>query len=170
MLAKLNRIISTLLDWAIGIIMAATVLILFVGVVLRYGFSAPLFWSEEITVLGLIWMTFLGGAILVRTDKNVCITIFCDMCNVSSARWMKLTADGLVIIMLLVMIYQSWALSGRLAYSTTPALRLQESWFGYALIAGFVCMLYFQIQRFIALIRGKSPFPGMAEHDGECGL
>lgn len=60
-----NNILDTVLNWVIALIIIAIILILFIGVILRYIFSAPLFWSEEIAVLGLIWMTFLGGVILV---------------------------------------------------------------------------------------------------------
>ena len=168
----LNRVLAKILDWVIGIIMVAIVIILFAGVILRYAFDAPLFWSEEVTVLGLIWMTFLGGAILVRQDKNVCITVICDMCRPHHSRYMRMVADCLVSIMLVVMIWQSWKLTGRLALSTTPALRISEVWFGYALVVGFVLMFFYQIQRFIALLQNKPAFSeknnGGAE--GKCDL
>ncbi|MCD4719957.1 MAG: TRAP transporter small permease [Desulfobacula sp.] len=170
MLNKINQRLAQLLDWTIGLIMGATVVILFVGVILRYVFSAPLFWSEEVAVLGLIWITFLGGAILVRQDKNVCITFFSDNCPAPMARRMKILSDILVIIMLCVMIYQSWKLTGRLAFSTTPALRIKESWFGWAMISGFIIMLYYQIQRLISLLRNKEPFPEMEDRDKGCVL
>jgi TRAP-type C4-dicarboxylate transport system permease small subunit len=170
MLGKINRTLAIILDWTIGLIMSAIVVILFLGVVLRYVFNAPLFWSEEVAVLGLIWITFLGGAILIRQDKNVCITVFCDMCRTPVSRWMKIVSDALVVIMLWVMIDQSWELTQRLAFSTTPALRLKESWFGWAMIVGFVIMLYYQVQRIIALLFKKPAFPEMAERDSECVL
>ncbi len=170
MLKKINQRLAQLLDWTIGLIMSALVAILFIGVILRYVFSAPLFWSEEVAVLGLIWITFLGGAILVRQDKNVCITFFSDICPAPMARWMKILSDILVIMMLCVMIYQSWKLTGRLAFSTTPALRIKESWFGWAMISGFTIMLYYQIQRLISLSRDKEAFPEMEDRDKECLL
>jgi TRAP-type C4-dicarboxylate transport system permease small subunit len=170
MLGKINRGLAVILDWAIGLIMIAIVIILFLGVILRYVFNAPLFWSEEVAVLGLIWITFIGGAILIRQDKNVCITVFSDMCRAPVARWMKIVSDALVIIILCIMIYQSWQLTGRLAFSTTPAIRLKESWYGWAMIVGFTCMLYYQTQRLVALIRNQPAFPEMQDRDGECIL
>jgi TRAP-type C4-dicarboxylate transport system permease small subunit len=168
----LNRALAKILDWVIGFIMIAIVIIIFAGVILRYVFDAPLFWSEEVTVLGLIWMTFLGGAILVRDNKNVCITVICDMCRPYHSRYMRMVADDLVLIILVVMIWQSWKLAGRLAISTTPALRISEAWFGYALVVGFVLMFFYQIQRSIALLRNK---PAFSEKDddgpeGKCNL
>jgi TRAP-type C4-dicarboxylate transport system permease small subunit len=164
-LQKLNRKLARLLDWAIGLIMGAVVTILFVGVIMRYLFNAPLFWSEEIAVMGLIWMTFLGGAILVRQDKNVCITLLSDICPAPVGRFMKILSGALVILMLCIMIYQSWQLTGRLAHATTPALRIKESWFGWAMICGFFIMLYYQILHLIALVRNKPAFPETADQD-----
>jgi TRAP-type C4-dicarboxylate transport system permease small subunit len=155
---RMNRVISAVLNWTIGLIMVGIVIILFIGVILRYLFNAPLFWSEEITLLGMIWMTFLSGPILVRQDKNVCITVVCDLCKPHHSDRIRNLADILVLLILAVMIYLSWQLKGRLAFSTTPALRISESLFGWALFVGFVLMLYFQIQRVLGIFLKEEPF------------
>ena len=163
----LNKWLARILDWAIGAIMVAIVIVLFIGVILRYLFNSPLFWSEELTVLGMIWMTFLGGAILVRDDKNVCITIVCDMCPPRGAAWIRIVAEILVLSMVAVMIWLSWQVTGRLAFSTTPALRISEAWFGYALIAGFILMLFYQVQKVYALVFHRGDEGG---EPGSCKL
>ncbi|MDW7712118.1 MAG: TRAP transporter small permease [Deferrisomatales bacterium] len=158
-LRRLNLFVSRVLDAVIGLFMVATVGVLFVGVVTRYVFNAPLFWAEEVTVLGLVWMTFLAGAILVRTDKNVSITVISDLCRPHHSRVLRAVSDLLVLVILVVMLWQSWRLTGRLAFSTTPALRLSEAWFGRALIVGFSLMLFYQVQRFVGALRDRDPFP-----------
>lgn len=147
--------------------MVAIVIVLFVGVILRYLFNAPLFWSEEVTVLGMIWMTFLGGAILVRDDKNVCITIMCDLCSRRGAHGIRIVAEILTLVMVGVMIWLSWQVTGRLSFSTTPALRISESWFGYALIAGFALMFFYQVQKVIGLLFHQGTGNG---ENGSCRL
>lgn len=170
MLRTFNRKLTLILDWVIGLIMSAIVAILFVGVIMRYVFNAPLFWSEEIAVLGLIWMTFLGGAILLRQDKNVCISLLSDICPTPVGRFMKILSGTLVILILCIMIYQSWQLTGRLSHATTPALRIKESWFGWAMICGFVIMLYYQVLHLIALLKNKPAFPETVDQDRGCVL
>ena len=167
MIRRLNTWLAKVLDWVIGAIMVAIVIVLFIGVILRYLFNAPLFWSEEVTVLGMIWMTFLGGAILVRDDKNVCITILCDMCPPRGAAWIRIVAEILVLGILAVMIWLSWQVTRRLAFSTTPALRISESWFGYALIAGFILMLFYQVQKVYVLLFRRDTVDSEA---GSCQL
>ena len=157
LLKKVNKIIATTLDWAIGLTVAIIVVVLFVGVVLRYVFSHALFWSEEISVLAMIWMTFLGGVILVREDKNVIITVFADLFKQKTQKRIKIFSDFLVLIILIVMLCLSWKLTDKLAFSTTPALRLSEAWFGWSMIIGFALMLYYQIQRVVAIFTKKKP-------------
>ncbi len=154
-MAVLNKIVAKILDWALGFIMVSIVIILFVGVIFRYLFNTPLFWSEEVTILGLIWMTFLGGAILVREDKNVCIIVVRDIFPPQYSFYMKVLSSFLVLIILVVMIWQSYKLTGYLASNTTPALRISEACFGYALLMGFAVMLFYQIQQFLDLFRKK---------------
>jgi len=159
MISVLNKFVGKLLFWAIAIVHGVIVVVLFSGVVTRYLFNAPLFWSDEICLLGLLWLTFLGGAILVRQDKNVSITIFTDMLPRGVMRPLGMVNHLLIIICLGVMILQSWKLSEHLSDSTTPALRMSEFWFAASLLIGFVVMLYYQVQRFIADIRNRTAFP-----------
>ena len=167
---RLNHLLEILLDWIIGSILSIIVIILFIGVILRYVFNSPLFWSEEIAVLGLIWVTFLSGAILVRQNKNVCITVITDICNKRVSDRIQNFGDLLVLVILIVMSYQSWRLKGRLSLSTTPALRISEAWFGWAMIIGFLMMLYYQIQRVIAIFTGKKILSEQTDGEDVCRL
>jgi TRAP-type C4-dicarboxylate transport system permease small subunit len=159
MISTLNKIIGRLLYWMIAVVHGLIVVVLFSGVVMRYLFNAPLFWSEEICLLGLLWLTFLGGAVLVRQDKNVSITIFTDMLPASVTRPLIQIDHMLILICFGVMIWQGRNLVERLSYSTTPALRMSEFWFAAAPLVGFIIMLYYQVQRFIADLRGLPAFP-----------
>jgi TRAP-type transport system small permease protein len=159
MISTLNKLIGRLLFWTITIVHGVVVVVLFSGVVTRYVFNAPLFWSEEICLLGLIWLTFLGGAVLVRQDKNVSITIFSDLLPPNVMRPLSLINHVLILICMGVMIWQGWILAERLSHSTTPALRISEFWFAAALLVGFIIMLYYQAQRFIADLRRRAAFP-----------
>jgi TRAP-type C4-dicarboxylate transport system permease small subunit len=170
MLSIINRILGKAVYWSIALVHGAIVVILFTGVVTRYVFNAPLFWGEEVTILCLIWLTFLGGAVLVRQDKNVTITIFTDMLPARVVHKIGYVNHVLVITCLVVMIGQSWKLSEKLSDSTTPALRLSEWWFAVALLAGFIIMLFYQIQHFVALFRNRKAFPEDTGHEERCEL
>ncbi len=157
LLQSINRIIATLLDWGIALSVAAMVIILFVSVVMRYVFSAALFFAEEMSILSMIWMTFLGGAILVRQDKNVIITVFADLFSARVQHLIRIFADFMSLVMIGVMAWLSWTLVEKLGLSTTPALRLSEAWFAWSMVVGFGIMLFYQVQRMLAYIIGMPP-------------
>ena len=157
LLQSINRIIATLLDWGIALSVAAMVIILFVSVVMRYVFSAALFFAEEMSILAMIWMTFLAGAILVRQDRNVIITVFADLFSPRVQRGIRIFADFMSLVMIAVMTWLSWKLVDKLGLSTTPALRLSEAWFAWSMVAGFVIMLFYQIQRILAYVVRMPP-------------
>lgn len=85
----------------------------------------------------------------------MCITVFTDILDPRHSGYIKGLADLLVLPILGVMVWQSWKLTGRLAFSTTPAIRLNEAWFGWAMVVGFILMLYYQIQRVVVFFRNK---------------
>ena len=74
MLPKIYNFIKTwlnkLLDIGIVTVILGLVIILFVNVFLRYVVSKPLYWSEEISLFGIVFFTFIGGAALVRKKKK----------------------------------------------------------------------------------------------------
>ncbi len=155
-----NRVLAKALDWAIAVIVAFMVIVLFMSVVMRYVFSAPLFFAEEMSILAMIWMTFLAGAILVRQDKNVIITVFADLFGERVQRGIRIFADVISVVMIAVMLYLSWELVDKLALSTTPALRLSEAWFAWSMVIGFAIMLLYQVQRILGYF---TTMPSMEE-------
>ena len=58
-----------------GILILLVTAVLFINVILRFVFSSSLSWSEELIRYGFIWITFIGGAICVRTASHVKIDL-----------------------------------------------------------------------------------------------
>jgi TRAP-type C4-dicarboxylate transport system permease small subunit len=133
------------------------VVILFVSVVMRYVFNAALFFAEEMSILAMIWMTFLAGAILVRQDRNVIITVFADLFSPRIQHGIRVFSDVMSLVMITIMAWLSWKLVDKLSLSTTPALRLSEAWFAWSMVVGFIVMLFYQIQRILAYLIRMSP-------------
>jgi TRAP-type C4-dicarboxylate transport system permease small subunit len=168
LLQSINRIVATLLDWGIALSVVGMVVILFASVVMRYVFSAALFFAEEMSILAMIWMTFLAGAILVRQDRNVIITVFADLFSSRVQHRIRFFSDVMSLVMIAVMTWLSWRLVDKLALSTTPALRLSEAWFAWSMVVGFVMMLFYQVQRMLAYLIKMPPLEkGPEEKFGE---
>jgi len=70
----LNKIITNITVIAVAIMS----IIVFVQVVLRYIFGTGLGWVEEVSILLMMWIAFVGGSLLFYDKSNISITILID--------------------------------------------------------------------------------------------
>jgi TRAP-type C4-dicarboxylate transport system permease small subunit len=96
------------LDWTLAsLIMAFLVLVTFAGVLMRYFFSTPLNWLEEVQLWSQVWIAFLGGGAAFRTGGHVVIEMVVDL---FPKKLQKITGwlIGLVVaVVLCYLFYQS---------------------------------------------------------------
>jgi TRAP-type C4-dicarboxylate transport system permease small subunit len=60
-----------LLEWAIGVALAAMVVLVFGNVVLRYAFNSGITVSEEVSRWLFVWLTFLGGVVAMKEHAHL---------------------------------------------------------------------------------------------------
>ena len=65
-----------LLQWLMVIIIASMALLVFLNVVLRYGFNSSLTITEEIGRYLFVWLTFLGGISAFIRNRHVRVDTF----------------------------------------------------------------------------------------------
>ncbi len=71
--AVLDRWIGPVVDWAVGGLVAALVLLVGSGVLARYVFNYSLAWSDELAGLGFVWLTLLGAVAASRRRSHMVI-------------------------------------------------------------------------------------------------
>jgi len=57
------------------VLLVAMVVIVFLNVVLRYGFNSGIRWSEEVSLVIVIWFTFIAMALGVKENLHISITL-----------------------------------------------------------------------------------------------
>src|ERR1700757_1447135 len=62
-LAVLEAILGWIVEVPAAILVVAEIVILFAGVVARYGFHRPLVWSDELASILFLWLAMLGAAV-----------------------------------------------------------------------------------------------------------
>lgn len=140
---------------------AGITLIMMAQVVLRYFFSAPLFWAEEISVQLLVFTSIFGLSLLTRRGDLVSID-FLPRALPPRARHALLGALGLVMLAVLVFVgWLAWGWIGRddvrLELSATTQL---PRWWTYAVLpAGLAAMAVHQaaaVLRHAAALLGRT--------------
>lgn len=73
----------------VGLAMAAIFALVFLNVVLRYGFGASLSWVEEVARFLMIWGAFLGAGLALREGRHVAIDLVQDRLPAAARRLLR---------------------------------------------------------------------------------
>jgi TRAP-type C4-dicarboxylate transport system permease small subunit len=78
-------------------------------VVMRYGFNNPLIWVVEVSESALLYITFLGGAWVLRHNGHVRIDIFINMISKQHYHHLGLTTS--IIGVLVSVVFTIWGIT-----------------------------------------------------------
>ncbi|WP_296988627.1 TRAP transporter small permease [Thalassospira sp. UBA1131] len=75
-LDKLSLIVAQVTSIVARLMLASVAVVLFIQVVLRFGFNYSLPWPEEASRFLMVWVVMLGGSLLIRDEQLVCVDFF----------------------------------------------------------------------------------------------
>lgn len=81
------------LDGVITVLVGLAAVLVIAQVTLRYVFSAPSAITEELARLSLIWLTFIGAAVVTRRGEMLRVTYFADRLPDGARRIVAVIAD-----------------------------------------------------------------------------
>ncbi|MBT9384409.1 TRAP transporter small permease [Pseudooceanicola sp. CBS1P-1] len=120
----------------------AIALVLFVQVVLRYGFSSTLPWPEEMSRYLMIWVVMLAGSLLVKDDQLVRVDFFDRFWPERLLLWRNILFRVLLAMLLGVMVWKGYenALFGARRQAVT--LGISFYWIYLAVPVGAGLMMF----------------------------
>ena len=142
MLAAADRLLSRAEEVFVGAAMAFSAALLFVNVVLRYWFLAPISWAEELSLYLVVWIVFVGASVATRTRGHIAIDLLALALSPANRRRLSLGVGVLVLVFLVFFIYYSAGHTLRIRASgqLTPVM-LAPMWLAYlAMPAGSALM------------------------------
>ncbi len=71
---KIEWAITSSMEWLVVALMIADILVLLAGVVARYGFNAPLMWSDEVASMLFLWLAMLGSVVALHRGDHMRMT------------------------------------------------------------------------------------------------
>lgn len=159
---KLDELVASLEKLLMTLMCGALAVLLIAQSILRYVFSAPLFWAEEISVFLLLGVTFFGMSYLLHKRQLINIDFVVLSLSVSLRRLVDLvtTLIGLALLAILAWLCFEWVSRPevRLEMSATTGLPRYLN-YGFLLVA-LVLMLFHQM---IALCKCLDTFIGGAK-------
>lgn len=154
-----NFIIKTVtkgLEYGTILSMAGITIILSVNVFLRYLFSRPFSWAEEISVLLIVWVVLLGAGLVQKKDEHVAITYVFDLFPV---KWKTITlifVNLCICLVLAVHLLSGINLLKLQLKASMISVNLSSAFFALAVLVGMAGMLLFTAD---LIVRGLKKNP-----------
>src|SRR6201987_2281537 len=145
-IASIESWLGMLVEIPAAFLVVAEVVILFAGVVARYGLRQPLIWSDELASILFLWLAMLGAAVAFRRSEHMRMTAVLSSASPSMRAYLDVVATCAALAFLLMIVGPAWDYAYEESYITTPALQISNSWraaalpIGTALMAVFPCL------------------------------
>lgn len=107
-MAVFEKYLITLINGIIVACLAAMMVMVFVNVVLRYGFNTGITFSEEVSRLCFVWMTFLGAIIAMRDGSHINVDSLLNHLPVRAQQGCMLIGHGLIIFVCSLLLEGGW--------------------------------------------------------------
>nr|WP_321981382.1 TRAP transporter small permease [uncultured Cohaesibacter sp.] len=94
-----------------------------VQIISRYVFNAPVHMTDDIAEISLVWLTFLGAAVVYRDQGHIGVDLIDTMIGEKTQRTLHILLNVLVITILVFMLYhikKLYPLMSRLDFGTVP--------------------------------------------------
>jgi C4-dicarboxylate transporter DctQ subunit len=108
LLSRAGHLLDRLEFWFIALACAAIVVLVFLGVLSRFVFAQPMAWSEELARYLFLWAALVGAAAGCRSNQHGGIPLLVHKFPQSWQRVVEFFVTGLVLVVLVVLAWQSF--------------------------------------------------------------
>lgn len=157
---KILNLTDSIIYHVLAILMIALVSILFLNVISRFVFHLPINWTEEVSLVLIVWIVFIGVIVLQRDEKHLKVDFVYDLFPRTGRQIMDLIGRALVLIALAVTVLSSIDLVQLQSRSMTVNMGWNAAIFGAAVLLGSVGMFLVSIlsvlRRILGVLRNRS--------------
>jgi tripartite ATP-independent transporter DctM subunit len=147
--ASLESWLGTLVEIPAAMLVVAEIVILFAGVVARYGLRSPLIWSDELASILFLWLAMLGAAVAFRRSEHMRMTAIVAGAGPRMWAYLDVVATCAALAFLLMIAWPAYEYAYEESFITTPALQIPNIWRAAALPVGTGLMALFAILRLV---------------------
>ena len=145
--ASLEARLAMLVEIPAALLVVAEIVILFAGVVARYGLHRPLIWSDELASILFLWLAMLGAAVAFRRSEHMRMTAIVASAKPAMRAYLEVVATCAALAFLLLIAWPAYEYAYEESFITTPALQISNVWRAAALPVGVGLMALFAFLR-----------------------
>jgi len=123
------------------------------GVFCRYLLQMPLSWTEEVVLICMVWMVFLGACVATKHNEHIVIDFVVSLVPRPVARAMEILAVLVVSVVLGVLTWQGILLLQGTQYVTTTALGIPTMYMYAAVPVAAALMFLHNLRHLVAAVR-----------------
>jgi tripartite ATP-independent transporter DctM subunit len=145
--ASLEASLGIMVEIPAAVLVVAEIVILFAGVVARYGLHQPLIWSDELASILFLWLAMLGAAVAFRRSEHMRMTAVVANAKPAARAYLDVVATCAALSFLLLIAWPAYEYAYEESFITTPALQIPNVWRAAALPVGTGLMALFALLR-----------------------
>ena len=149
LVASIEHALGLLVEIPAAILVVAEIVILFAGVVARYGLRQPLIWSDELASILFLWLAMLGAAVAFRRSEHMRMTAIVASARPALRAYLDVVATAAALAFLLLIVWPAYQYAYEESFIVTPALQIQNIWRAIALPVGTCLMALFALLRLV---------------------
>jgi TRAP-type C4-dicarboxylate transport system permease small subunit len=144
---KAERALVVLIEAVAALLVLLEIVVLFLGVVARYGLQSPLVWSDELASILFLWLAMLGATIALQRDQHMRMTALVSRLTGARRAYIEVVAIAACLAFLVLIAWPAIQYAGSERDITTPALEIPNVWRALALPVGICLMAIFALLR-----------------------
>ncbi len=156
---------------AVVVFVITITVVMLAQVFFRYVINSSLQWSEEISIWALIWMVFIGSAVIMRDWAHINIPTFTNLIPIKVRPYFLIFSKVATILFLLAVIWFGFKVFNQNFHARSPSLGLSTRWAKLAIPVGAVLMAVFAFNAMLLdLINLRRGNDAHFENQGNPGL
>ena len=139
---KISDALYRIEKWLAIVLMTVMLVSIALGVIFRYFLNNPLTWSDELAVYMLIWLTFVGGSMSLKTGRAAKLDLVFDYMSLLWKRiflvigFAAILAFGIVGLIMAI----KWISAPTVLTTISPGLKISMFLPYLAVPFGFACL------------------------------
>lgn len=134
---RLERAFVSLNAWALIVMLSAMTLVIGANITSRYLTGHSVAWADEVARYLMIWLTFTGAGLILRTGGHVAITRLQEVLPDTGQKLMRAAIVVGLLIFFGFMVHVGQQYAQRMQFQSTPALRIPFVYVYAAMPIGF---------------------------------
>jgi TRAP-type C4-dicarboxylate transport system permease small subunit len=156
MIAQLKTAFNKTLDVALILILGGMAILVAVNVFFRFVLDASIYWGDEVALVLMVWLTFLGAAVSTREKEHYEFKYLVYKLKGTPLKVYLYTRNTITIVAIILLGYYSAQVAIEIHSWILPATEISRTFVYGACPLGSLFMLFYSIEQFINDIKRLS--------------